>query len=221
MLRPPRGERPGLPLRGKIAAQNRTHSKIIIAHHLVHTLYGHWLSNDLRGSGSTETRRPELDALGPVHQGRKRIQPPKKQIKEFYAKANPLLDHAVFWIDPAKRQAIADAFADSVKDCGYTVWACAILHNHAHLLIRRHRDDGHTMWDVFAGCAREKLRGFSDVGPDHPVWSDRPYVVFVYDPTGVEGRIDYIEKNPEKEGLPPQHFGFVQSYDGWPFKGRG
>ncbi len=26
----------------------------VIAHHLIWTLYGHWLPNDLRGSGSTE-----------------------------------------------------------------------------------------------------------------------------------------------------------------------
>lgn len=193
------------------------HSRIIIAHHLVLTLYGHWLSNDLRGSGSVETRKPELDELGPVHFGRKKVQPMKKDIKDFYAKAEPLLDHPVFWIDPAKRQAIAEAFERAMKELGYTVWSCAILRNHAHLLVRRHRDQGHTMWEVFAGVAREALRAFADVGSEHPVWSDRPYVVFVYDPPGVEGRIDYIVKNPDKEGLPPQHYPFVQPYDGWPF----
>jgi REP element-mobilizing transposase RayT len=216
MLRPPRRDGMSLPLCGNPSSRGRTHSRIIIAHHLVLTLYGHWLSNDLRGSGSIETRKSELDELGPVHHGRKKIQPSKKDIKAFYAKANPLLAHPVFWIDPAKRQAIADAFARAIADFGYTVWACAILRNHAHLLVRRHRDDGRTMWDTFAGYAQERLRSFSDVGPEHPVWSDRPYVVFVYDPPGVEGRVDYIKKNPEKEGLPPQHFAFVEPYDGWP-----
>ena len=217
-MRPPQSDSSGLPLRGTSPPDQRTHSRIIIAHHLVHTLYGHWLSNDPRGSGSVETRKPELDDLGPVHRGRKRIQPSRKDLKAFYAEAEPILDHPIFWIDAAKRQAIAEAFARAVKDFGYTVWACAILWNHAHLLLRRHRDDGHTMWDVFAGFAREALRAFSDVGPEHPVWSDRPYVVFVYDPPGVEWRVDYIEKNPEKEGLLRQHFPFVQPYDGWPLK---
>jgi hypothetical protein len=69
----------------------RTHDRIVIAHHLVATLYGHWLSNDPRGSASTETRRPELDDLGPVHFGRERIQPPKKDIKDFYRRAEPRL----------------------------------------------------------------------------------------------------------------------------------
>lgn len=201
-------------------SSGRTHQRIIIAHHLVQTLYGHWLSNDLRGSGSIETRKPELDQLGPVHFGRKPVQPPRTEIKAFYAKAAPLLQHPVFWIDPAKRQAIADAFALAAKEVGYTVWACAILRNHAHLLVRRHRDWGHTIWDVFAGYAREALRAFPDVGLDHPVWSDRPYVVFCYDPPGVRGRVKYINDNWEKEGLEPILYPFVQPYDGWPHDAR-
>lgn len=126
----------------------------------------------------------------------------------------------MFWIDPAKRQAIADAFARAVRDFRYTVWACAILRNHAHALVRRHRDDGHTMWDVFTAFAREALRPFPDVGPEHPVWSDRPYVVFAYDPPGIRGRIDYINRNPVKERLAPQQYPFVIPYNGWPYHNR-
>jgi hypothetical protein len=201
-------------------SSGRTHSRVIIAHHLVHTLYGHWLSNDLRGSGSVETRKPELDQLGPVHFGRKPIQPPRREVKAFYAKAEPLLDHPVFWIDTAKRQAIADAFALAAKEVGYTVWACAILWNHAHLLVRRHRDWGHTIWDVLSGYARDALRQFPDIGSEHPVWSDRPYVVFCYDPPGVRGRIKYINDNWQKEGLQPIVYPFVQPYDDWPLNNR-
>src|SRR5688572_19443339 len=181
----------------------RTHSRIIIAHHLVFTLYGHWLSNDLRGSGSVETRKPKIDQLGPVHFGRRRVQPPKKDVKDFYRKAEPLLDHSTFWIDPAKRQAIADGFARAVKEYGYTVWAGAILWNHAHLVVRRHRDYGHIIWDVFAAFARDEFRKFSDIGLGHPVWSDRPYVVFCYDPPAVRSRIGYVNDNWKKEGVEP------------------
>jgi hypothetical protein len=47
----------------------RTHDRIIIAHHLVMTLYGHWLSNDPRGSGSQEIRKDELKDLGQLLPG--------------------------------------------------------------------------------------------------------------------------------------------------------
>ena len=60
----------------------RTHARIIIAHHLVMTLYGHWLSNDPRGSGSAEIRKDELKDLGPVLPGRQFPQPSKNEIKD-------------------------------------------------------------------------------------------------------------------------------------------
>lgn len=60
-----------MPLRDDNApVSGRTHNRIVIAHHLVMTLYGHWLPNDLRGSGSEELRNPELEELGPIHFGR-------------------------------------------------------------------------------------------------------------------------------------------------------
>ena len=49
----------------------RTHSKIIIGHHLILHGYRHWLPNDPRGSGSIEIRDEKLSDLGPVHTGRK------------------------------------------------------------------------------------------------------------------------------------------------------
>ena len=73
-----------------------------------------------------------------------------------------------------------------------------------------------------SGSPRDDQRGFLfAVHPAlirrHPVWSDRPYVVFCYDPPGVEGRVKYIQQNPEKEGLLPQHFPLLLPYDGWPY----
>jgi REP element-mobilizing transposase RayT len=192
---------------------------IIIGHHLIWTLYGHWLPNDLRGSGSSELYDKKLAQLGPIHHGRKpkRLQPSRKELKQFYKKAEPLLNFPMFWIDEAKRQAIRDAVANVIVDRNYTIWACAILKNHAHLVIRRHRDDALAMWNAFADTARIALRAFGDVGIEHPVWSTRPYKVFLRTTEEVRGRIAYVEHNPEKEGLPAQRYDFVQSYNDWPF----
>ncbi len=191
----------------------------IIGHHLIWTLYGHWLANDLRGSGSTEFYDEKFAPLGPIHHGRKprHLQPSRKELKAFYQQAAPLLNFPVFWIDEAKRQAIGDAFAKVIADRSYTVWACAILKNHAHLVIRRHRDDALAMWNAFANAARDALRQLADIGLEHPVWSTRPYKVFLRTPDDVRHRINYVELNPEKEGLSRQVYSFVQSYDNWPF----
>ena len=190
----------------------------IIAHHLIWTLYGHWLPNDLRGSGSSELRNEKLDQLGPIHRGRKpeRLQPTRRELREFHNQAEPLLAFPRFWLDDAKRQAVADAFARVVAQEGYTVWALALLSNHAHLVIRRHRDDALTMWNRFAEATTASLIMFPDTGLDHPILSTRPYKVFLRTPEEVRGRIAYVVANPEKEGLPTQQYSFVKQYDNWP-----
>lgn len=119
----------------------------IIAHHLIWTLYGHWLPNDLRGSGSEVVRDPKFQPLGDVHEGRKPAhqQPTRAELRAFHRQAEPLLQYPRFWIDEAKRQAIGDAIARVVAERGYAVWACAILSNHVHMVIRIHRDDALVM----------------------------------------------------------------------------
>ena len=205
-----------LPRRGSL----RTHQRIIIAHHLIFHGYGFWLPNDPRGSGSTELREEKFDDLGPIHTGRKAVQPPKPALKQFWRQARPRLEHPLLWFDEKKRQAIADAFAEVIHRERYTAWACAVLTNHAHLCIRRHRDDGVTMWYKLAERSRSVLRLFADVPDDHPIWSERPYDVFLYTPKEVRGRVHYIQGNPAKEDLPPQTWPFVKAYDGWPLSAK-
>jgi len=112
---------------------------------------------------------------------------------------------------------MGDAFAEMIAQRKYTVWACAILSNHAHMVIRRHRDDALAMWDAIADAATLRLRSFADIADDHPIWAARPFKVFLRTPEEVRGRIKYVERNPEKEGLPRPQFPFVQSYNIWPF----
>lgn len=194
----------------------RTHSRIVIGHHFVLHGYGHWVANDPRGSGSRELRKEKLADLGPVHFGRKQVQPSREELREFTREAGPRLDFAPIWFDDAKRQALGEAIGEVVKNIGYTVWACAVLKNHAHLCVRRHRDDATRIWNAFADETRNKLCLFADVPDDHPVWSTRPYKVFLYTPEDVRRVIKYTEENPDKEGIPLQVWDFVTPYDGWP-----
>jgi hypothetical protein len=203
-----------LPLRG------RTHSRVIIAHHLIFYAYGQWLPNDPRGSGSSEIREPKLEDLGEIHFGRKRIQPPRQEIRSFYRDAEPRLDFPTIWFDDAKRQAILEGFSRVVEENRYTVWGCAILRNHAHVCVRRHRDDGRSIWARFTQGARNALRGCADIPDDHPVWGNRPYAVFLYTPEDVRRVVSYIAGNPAKDGLAPQSWSFVKPYDNFPFTNK-
>jgi hypothetical protein len=115
----------------------------------------------------------------------------------------------VIWFDAPLRDLIAGAIGAVVADRGYTVYACAVLRNHAHLVIRTHRDDAYTMLCHLAGTTHDALHAAAAVPTDHPVWSDRPYKVYLKTPAAARDRIDYVERNPEKEGLPPQRSAFV------------
>ena len=163
-----------LRLRGK--------KRTIIVHHLLLHAYGHWLPNDPRGSGSGELRQEKFDHLGTIHKGRKKIQPSRKKLREFSQDAKPILDFELLWFDAEKRQTIGVAFAGLVEETGYTIWACAILKNHVHLCVRRHRDDAVTIWKRFADASRSALLQIDEIDDGHPVWSDRPYKVFLYSP---------------------------------------
>ena len=186
--------------------------RVILGAHLVWHGYGHWMPNDPRGSGSTEIRKDELGDLGEVHFGRKRQQPTREELREFYRNANPRLEFEPFWFDAKMRQTIGDAIGRAVEAKGYTVWQFALCSNHAHGVVRTHRDRSEVIWDALAQASREALRATCGIDPSHPVWSHRPYKVFLYTPDQVIDRIDYVLKNPEKEGLPRQSWWFVKPY---------
>lgn len=204
-----------LPLR-----KPRRYARSAIGSHLILHGYGLWLPNDPRGSGSEELRQEKLRDLGPIHYGRKRAQPTRNELMNFYRAAAPRLDFPIIWFDDAKRQAIAEAFARVVATRRYTVWACAILRNHAHLCIRRHRDDPLTMWRSFVDESVRSLHRFADVPAEHPVFSNRPYNVFLKSPDDIRRVVTYIRNNPAKNGLEPQSWAFVTPYDGWPHPRR-
>lgn len=210
-MTPPHGANRGLPLRGSPYSAPR---RVILASHLVFHGYGHWLANDPRGSGSTEIRKEELRDLGDAHLGRKRVQPPRDVLKRFYRKANDRLVHEPFWFRTQAIRAIGEAFGRAADANGYTVWACAVCSNHAHAVVRTHKHRAEVIWNNLTTAARDAIREQGFVAPDHPVWSHRPYKVFLYTPFDVRDRIKYVEDNPSKEHLPSQRWEFVQPYNG-------
>jgi hypothetical protein len=193
----------------------------VIAAHLILTLYGHWAVNDPRGSGSTDFYDYKFEPLGPIHHGRKpnHEQPTRQALRSFHHEHETLLNFPIFWIDAPMRREIAAAIAEAIRAHGYTCYACAVCGNHAHLLNRTHKHDALTMWTHVAESIRERLRlRFPELlSPRHPVISNRPYKVFLYEPEQVWDRIDYVEQNPLKERLPLQRWDFVSAYDNFPF----
>ncbi len=112
---------------------------LVIAYHLVWTAYGWWLPNDPRGSGSQSIRSDVLAQLGELHFGRKKIQPAGREVREFYQEAADLLKHELLTFDESCRLLIGEAFASVIEQQRYTCYACAIMPDHVHLVIRKHK----------------------------------------------------------------------------------
>jgi len=187
---------------------------MVIASHIIITGYGHWLPNDPRGSMSRRVRSPKLAALGVPHHGRRRVQPSVDELRVFHRDAQRHLAHPILWFDAAKRQATAEAFGEVVTACANTCYACAVLSNHAHLVVRRHRASAQAMIEQFKQASAERLRQEVDIPDDHPIWSDVPYRKFLDSPEAVRRAIAYTNRNPPKSRLSEQEYTFVKPYLG-------
>ena len=190
---------------------------IVIAHHLIWTAYGWWLPNDPRGSGSTEIRNDVLAELGELHLGRKRVQPASAAVRTFYEQAAERLQHPLLTFDDSARSVIAGSFAEVVAVQKYTCYACAIMPDHVHLLIRKHKHQAEEMIDRLKDAGRRSLIAAGHRGPVHPTWTNGGgWKVFLDHPDEIRRTIGYIERNPLPLGLPKQIWKFVTPYDGWP-----
>lgn len=133
---------------------------LVIAYHLVWTAYGWWLPNDPRGSGSQSIRSDVLAQLGELHFGRKKIQPAGREVREFYQEAADLLKHELLTFDESCRLLIGEAFASVIEQQRYTCYACAIMPDHVHLVIRKHKHMAKEMAEnLQTGSLREIDRG--------------------------------------------------------------
>lgn len=192
----------------------------IIAYHLCWTAYGAWLPNDPRGSGSHGAATPTLAELGTPHYGRRAVQPDGQVVRKFYEKAEQRLKFSAIRFDQKQIDAISLAFADALAEQQYTCYACAIMPDHVHLVIRKHKHRAEAMIDNLQQASRLRLRKARFMPFDHPVWTTGGWRGFLSSPAAVRSAIRYVEQNPANARRKPQAWAFVTPYDGWPFHKR-
>lgn len=194
---------------------------MVAGFHLMFTAYGWWLPNDPRGSSSHEVRVDRVGELGPMYNGRKLVQPSGPELREFYDEAKRVLTHALLRFDEGDVLAIANSFGGAMDQHKYTCYACAVMGDHVHLLIRKHKHHAETMIENLQTASREALISTKRRPTEHPVWGNGPgWKRFLYTEADIRGVIRYIEQNPVKAGRPVQLWPFVKVYDGW-LPGRG
>src|SRR5439155_23449710 len=137
------------------------------------------------GSTSKAIECDVLKELGELHHGRKNVQPPSREIRAFYQHAESLLKHELLTFNARAIQVIADAFAARICANCYTCYACSIMFDHAHLLIRKHKQLAECMIDQFQKYSGDAMRASNLRATDHPVWSTGGWKVFLDTPDDI------------------------------------
>jgi REP element-mobilizing transposase RayT len=188
---------------------------MVAGYHLMWTAYGWWCPNDPRGSSSHEIRVERIGDLGQLHYGRKAVQPPSAELRRFYATARDALKHPLLAFRADHFPIIANAFAAVIRDRRYTCYGCAIMPDHVHVMIRKHRDKSEVMIEHLQAASREAMIAAGARNPEHPVWGGPGWKVYLNTLADMERTVAYIRNNPIKAGLPEQHWDFVTPYKGW------
>ncbi|MBX3439239.1 MAG: transposase [Planctomycetaceae bacterium] len=196
---------------------------MIIASHVIFGAYGFWLPNDPRGSWSdfvgawelyrcsgpvrkVETRR---SVAGRPHDGAARIAA-KERLKHPPVKFNGL-----------QARAIGRGFGRFAERNQLRILACAILSEHVHLVIARHHYEVEQAVVLLKGEAsrvlaeenRHPMTQFPRKNGRLPTcWARGEWKVFLNNTDNVARAVEYVERNPVKEGLPRQQWTFVRSY---------
>jgi REP element-mobilizing transposase RayT len=189
----------------------------MLASHVIFGAYGFWLPNDPRGSWSEFVGSWELFRYGPA----------TKTAETWSVAARPhdfglrlaakaaLKRPAVVFSMP-QIQAVAEGFADYAARSSVSVLACAILKDHVHLVLARHRLPPERLAVQLKSAAARRL---GEVGL-HPFagevgqpkcFARGEWKVFLDSEVDVRRAVQYVEENPVKEGLPRQAWGFVEA----------
>jgi REP element-mobilizing transposase RayT len=189
---------------------------MVAGYHLIWTVYGYWLPNDPRGSTSKDVRVEPLRELGEAHFGRRPTQPSNKEIHAIHQQAQEILKHPVLTFDEDEIALLGKVIGEVIAEKGFTCYACAIMPDHIHLLIRRHCDKAEDMIALFQERTRAALIEAERRTSVQPIWTHGPgWKTFIKTRRQFENEIKYIRDNPKKIGRPEQMWDFVQPYDGW------
>jgi REP element-mobilizing transposase RayT len=195
---------------------------MVIAYHVVFCPYGYWLPNDPRGSNSVFVRAPRLLRFGKAttvqHRRSVARDPHDWRLRQ---EAKRVLKYEPVTFTGKQAQSIAKGFAKALRKNGYVIYACAILPTHVHMVIGRHTYKVEQVVNLLKGAATRQLiedglhplAKYADESGKMPSpWGQELRKIFVFNHAKVREKIKYVNENPEKEGLPRQHWSFVSDY---------
>jgi REP element-mobilizing transposase RayT len=193
----------------------------VIAYHCVFSTYGFWLPNDPRGSNSPVVRADNLKKFGPatlVTETRRSVaNRPHDRAARLAAKASLVRPEVVF--SGSQARSVGIGFGTQVRKSGYRVHACAILPQHVHLVVGRHRYSIEQIVRLMRQAATAQLLADGlhpferdEQGRLPSVWGQGFRKVYLFTADDVHRAIRYVAENPLRDGKPRQNWSWVVPY---------
>jgi REP element-mobilizing transposase RayT len=192
---------------------------MVLGSHVIFGAYGFWLPNDPRGSWSDFVGSWELFRYGPATKTDERRSVARtdhdavsRLAAKQVLKRRPVQFHGV------QARSVAQGFAEYARRSKLIVWACAILPDHVHLVLGRHRLDVEKLVIQLKGDASQQLEtdGIHPFGRRNgklqKCFAVGEWKVFLDSDDDIRRAIQYVECNPIKEGPCAQRWQFVSPY---------
>jgi REP element-mobilizing transposase RayT len=188
-------------------------------YHAIFTAYGFWLPNDPRGSWSDFVASWELYRFG----GKATTMDARRSVahvqhdsqRRIGAKASLKFDPVHF--NSIQRNSIACGIDQACRDNGIALHACAIGYDHVHMIVARHDRTAEDAVRRFKSWTTKQMNrdGCHPMaapmpeGALHTPWAEGCWKGFIDDERQLRTAVDYVNRHPEKEGLPTQDWPFV------------
>ncbi|MBL8794049.1 MAG: transposase [Planctomycetia bacterium] len=197
---------------------------MVHAYHVIFSAYGFWLPNDPRGSWSDFVGAWELLRFGNATKTTERRSlawDPHDVARRLAAKQ--VLKYPAVQFTGIQARAVGRGFGQFVKTNGLTIWACAILPEHVHMIIARHHYKVEQIVNLLKGDATRRLKEeglhpFANYqaanGKLPKCWGRGEWKVFIDNEPQLWAAIRYVERNPLKENKPLQRWPFVVPFEG-------
>jgi len=195
---------------------------MVLGYHVIFGAYGFWLPNDPRGSWSEFVGSWELFRYGPATKTTEAVSLAyREHDHQLRLAAKRALKHPPVECTGIQARAVGRGFAKYAERSRLVVWACAILPDHVHLVLGRHRLSAEQLVIQLKGDASERLmeegiHPFGHIkeknGRPPKCFARGEWKVFLNSPGDLCRAIGYVEANPEKEGKKAQRWGFVVPY---------
>ena len=183
---------------------------MIVAYHSIFSMYGFWLPNDPRGSGSDYIASWELFRYGPATKTDSRRSVARRPLPpNWQREAKTALLHPPVSVTGRQALAISQGFAKAAGEGFYRIYACAILPEHVHLVIGAHPRRIRQVVGHIRSRATRAAREQQLWDGDRPLWGEHGWNVYLESIAAVERAIRYVNENPIKEGKKRQHWSFV------------